>query len=87
MLPTYPAILRDGKLEWGADGPPLTLSDAPVAVHVTLLAVPPRPPGSGAAMLAALEAAAAAGAADVFGDPVEWQRDQRIDRELPGRSE
>ena len=86
MLLTYPAILRDGKLEWGADGPP-PLSDVAVPVHVTLLVAPPRPQGAGAAMVSALEAIAATGGASVFGDPVEWQREQRIDRALPGRDE
>ena len=87
MLLTYPAILRAGKLEWGADGPPPALSDAPVPVHVTLLTNSPRAPTSGATMLAALEAAAAAGAAEIFGDPIDWQREQRMDRKLAGRDE
>ena len=86
MLVTYPAILRDGKLEWGADGPP-PLSAVAVPVHVTILAAAPAARGSGEAMFAALEAAAAAGAADVFGDPLEWQRQERIDRVMPGRDE
>ena len=85
MLMTYPATLRDGKIEWGADGPP-PLSAVAVPVHVTLL-IAPRPENAGAARLVALQAIAATGGASVFGDPVEWQREQRIDRPLPGRDE
>ena len=84
MLLTYPATLRDGKLEWGADGPP-PLSAVAVPVHVTILAATPSARGSGAAVAAAMEAFAAAGGPSGFDDPVEWQREQRIDRELPGR--
>ena len=75
MLLTYPAILRAGKLEWGADGPPPALSDAPVPVHVTLLAATLDAVGSGAAVAAAMEAFATAGGPTGFGDPIEWQRE------------
>jgi len=54
---------------------------------VTILVATTGSDGMGAKRLAALEAAAAAGAAEVFGDPVEWQREQRIDRVLFGREE
>ena len=87
MFQTYQAILRAGQLEWGVDGPPAIPMDAAVPVQVTILVATTGLSGMGAARLAALEAAAAAGAADVFGDPVEWQREQRIDRVLFGREE
>ena len=83
MLPTYPAILRDGKLDWGDVGPP-PLPPGAVPVHVTLL-VPPPAPADGPAMVAAPEALAAAGGPSGFGDPDEWQREARAERPLPGR--
>lgn len=85
MLPTYPATLRAGQLKWGEDGSLQALGNEPVPVHVILVRQPARPADANAAMLAALEAAAAAGAADVFGDPIVWQRETRIDRVMPGR--
>ena len=83
MLPTYPAILRDGTLDWGDCGPPL-LPPGAVPVHVTLL-VPPASATGGPAMAAALAALAAAGGPSGFDDPAEWQREARAERLLPGR--
>ena len=83
MLPTYPAILRDGTLDWGDVGPP-PLPPGAVPVRVTFL-VPTTPAAGGPAMAAALEALAAAGGPSGFGDPAEWQREARAERPLPGR--
>ena len=83
MLPTYPATLRAGALDWGAGGPP-PLPAGAVPVHVTLL-VPPTPAAGGPAMAAALAALATAGGPSGFGDPGEWQREARAERPLPGR--
>ncbi|WP_165074574.1 hypothetical protein [Paludisphaera rhizosphaerae] len=84
MLPTYPAILRDGKLDWGDGPPPLPPGDVPV--YVTLL-VPVPTTNGGPAMAAALEALAAAGGPSGFSEPDEWQREVRAERPLPGRDE
>lgn len=84
MLPTYPAILRDGSLEWGEDGPP-PLPKGAVPVHVTLLVPPASAAPSGPAMSAALAALAASGGPAGFSDPSEWQREVRAERPLPGR--
>lgn len=83
MLPTYPAILRDGTLDWGDAGPP-PLPPGAVPVHVTLLVSSP-PSVVGPAMAAALDALAAAGGPSGFGGPAEWQRESRAERSLPGR--
>ena len=61
MLPTYPAILRDGRLEWGSEGGPPVSPNQPIPVHVTVLYPEPHPATNGEAMAAALEAIAAAG--------------------------
>ena len=87
MLPTYPAILRDGRLEWGSEGGPPVSPNQPIPVHVTVLAYEPHPATNGEAMAAALGAIAAAGGPASFEDPVEWQRDARADRLQPGRAE
>ena len=83
MFPTYSAILRAGQLEWEGGGP----SDDPVRVHVTVLAPLVPSAVSGASMASALAAFAAAGGPSGFEDPVEWQRQSRADRPLPGRTE
>lgn len=82
MLPTYPAILRDGSLDWGDDPPSLPTGAVPV--HVTILASS-APTAGGPAMAAALAALAAAGGPTAVNDPVEWQREARAERALPGR--
>ncbi len=87
MIQTFQATLRAGQLEWGANGPPQLPADVAVPVQVTILVATTGPSGMYAARLAALEAAAAAGAGDMFGDPIEWQREQRTDRVLFGRDE
>lgn len=83
MFPTYPAVLRAGKLEWEAGGPP----DDPVRVHVTILAPLAPSPDSGPLMASVLAEFAAAGGPSGFDDPAEWQRQSRADRPLPGRTE
>lgn len=88
MLPTYSAVLRGDTLEWTAGAPDLP-AGAAVAVHVTVLAepTPARKRTDGPAAAAALQALADAGGALSFGDPLEWQREERKDRPLPGRDE
>lgn len=87
MLPTYPAILRNGQLEWGQDGAPAISPNQPIPVHVTLLSPASPSCGNGPAMADALAAIAATGGFSGITDPVEWQRESRADRPLPGRTE
>lgn len=88
MMPTYPATLRNGRIEWGPNGPPPLTPDESIPIHVTLLAVPKLQTSNGAAMVAALEAIAKAGGPTSFPeDVVAWQREERKDRPLPGRDE
>ena len=82
--PTYAAILRDGTLDWG-DNPP-QLPPGAVRVQITLLDVP-APATGGPAMMAALAALAAAGGPSGFGDPIDWQRQTRVERPQPGRDD
>ena len=56
MLPTYPAVLRQNRIEWTGETPPGLPTDEPVPVHVTLLApLPAMAPNQGQRMAAALE--------------------------------
>jgi len=73
---------------------PAILSGKPVArltipfVFMSRCSLPWRPPAdSGAAMACALAALAAAGGPSGFDDPVDWQKESRVDRPLPGRAE
>ncbi|WP_337177844.1 hypothetical protein [Paludisphaera sp.] len=80
---TYTAVLRDGRLEWGEDGPP-PLPPGAVPVRVTLL-THALPGADGRAMSAALEALAADGGPSIE-EPVEWQRKSRDELALLGRA-
>jgi hypothetical protein len=88
MLSTYRAILRGNQIEWSGDAPNGDLRERPVAVHVTILdesLQPSETADKGARMAAALEQLATASALAEIDDPSKWQREQRIDRSLPGR--
>lgn len=83
MLPTYKATLRGNRLEWIGEAPE---GDAAVPVHVTLLEQPVPRQERGAQMADALRQLADAGGLSAIPDPVSWQREQRRERALPGRS-
>lgn len=90
MLQTYAATLRDDRIEWGPDGPPKLAPNEAVQVYVTVLPRPV-PTSNGQKLFEIMEAFAARGGQTSFPtDPdelVEWQREQRKDRPLPGRDE
>jgi hypothetical protein len=79
MQPTYEGILSGGKIEW--------IGPAPAGDHVRVTVVDPPRTGDGPRMAAALERLAAEGQLVGMDDPVAWQREQRMDRPLPGRDE
>ena len=87
MPTTYKAILKGDRVEWIGDAPD---TNGGVAVQITVLGHPDAADADARrrAGADALEALAARGtyAADVV-DPVEWQREIRRDRPLPGREE
>ena len=83
---TYRAILRGDHLEWLEEAPePQT--DAPLHVHVTVLeqGSPSEAHARGHAMAALLEKLAKRRTFSTIPDPVQWQREHRRDRVLPGR--
>lgn len=82
MPMTYTAVVRDGRLEWEGEAPTLPPG---ARLRVEVVEPPPAPP-RGPAMAAVMEAFAAAGGPTSFPhDLVEWQREMRKDRPLPGR--
>lgn len=83
MRESYRAILKGDQLEW-TDGVPSDLaSEQPV--EVTILDEPDPIADRRRRMAEALENLAAADAFSEISDPVEWQREIRKDRPLPGR--
>jgi hypothetical protein len=89
MLKTYHVLLQPGgTIDWGADGPPMIPSATEVAVTVpTAETAPEERAARGERLRIALEAVAASNPFRDIVDPVEWQREIRKDRPLPGREE
>lgn len=90
MTQTYPAVLRDGRIEWLGEPPAGLPAGIAVPCEITL----PLPAETAEAIAArkarrraAMEALAAGGGVRSIPDPVAWQREQREDRSLPGRPE
>lgn len=86
MVETYHAMLKAGRLDWGAEGPPDSLTQLTVPVTLTIETSPLEPASRGKAMAKALANIAASGGAQSYGDPLQWQQETRQDRPLSGRS-
>lgn len=82
-MQTYRAILKGNRLEW-ADPAPVDLNPEQ-PVEVTILDEPDQTTERRKRMAEALEKLAASDAFSEISDPVEWQREIRRDRPLPGR--
>ena len=82
MLSTYKAVLLGNRLEWSEKAPPDLPEGRPVRVSVTILEAAP---SQAQAMADALERLARLNTVSSIADPVAWEREQREDRELPGR--
>lgn len=86
-MQTYRAILKGNRLEWTDPEPTDLNPEQPVQVTIleetdhTDMTTP------GQRMAKALERVTAANALSDIEDPVEWQREIRKDRPLPGREE
>jgi hypothetical protein len=90
MSQTYEAVLRGDRLEWRGKAPEQIKDERAIGVHVTVLQdadVLPDRTTRGAKMDEALEKLAAINAFAQISDPVAWQREQREERPLPGRSD
>lgn len=87
MLNTYRAILRGQTLEWLNEKPENLSRNRPVNVHVTILEDNETPlPAQGQQMAAILEQLAQIQSSFAILDPLDWEREIRQDRELPGRT-
>ena len=86
MLQTYKARLKGDRLEW-IGSVPREAANASRLVSVTILEEPAPQPAErpGPKMARALEDLARTDPPTQIEDPVEWQRDIRQDRKLPGR--
>lgn len=87
MPSIYKAILKGDRVEWIGPAPE---TNGGVAVEITVVSQPPAVVDEAARkqqLLDVLNALAASGAGEAFGDPVEWQREIRKDRPLPGRED
>ena len=82
-MQTYRAILKGIRLEW-TDSEPTDLNHEQ-PVEVTILDEPDRIADRRRRMAEALDELTAADAFSEISDPVEWQREIRKDRPLPGR--
>ena len=88
MIMTYQALLKGDRLEWTEAAPRLQPDQQSVKVYVTIVpedeaAVEAR----GRRKTEALEKLDELGTFAELKDPVEWQRELRRDRPLPGRDE
>lgn len=88
MLPTYRAILRGDHLEWEDEVPEQTANGQRLDVFVTIVSGSLTDGESrGRRMARALENIAQKGGLATIDDAADWQRDQRDERLLPGRTE
>jgi hypothetical protein len=86
-MQTYRAILKGDRLEW-TDSEPTDLNpEQPVEVTILDGTAHTDTTTQGQRMAQALERLAEANAFAHIQDPVEWQREIRKDRPLPGREE
>ncbi len=83
MMQTYKAILEGNSIKWLAESPVQTEA---TEVLVTVLSSPKKV-SDRRAMVAALRRLSQSGQPSSFGDPLEWQKETRKDRVLPGREE
>jgi hypothetical protein len=87
MLQTYKATLQGNQLHWSGDSPK-QLESGPIEVLVTVLTeseTETERATRGKRMAEALEKLAESKTVADISDPVMWQREQRQDRDLPGR--
>ena len=86
MTRTYRALLRGNHLEWLGEMPEVQ-TEHPLHVQVTIEEAEPvaEEHARGRAMAALLEKLAARGTLSDLTDPVQWQRELRQERPLPGR--
>lgn len=88
MAMTYDGTLQNNHIEWENESPKELHDGRPIRVRVTVLEEGSSPSEQERRdrMVAALEELGRLGTFAGI-DPVEWQREQRVDRPLPGRGD
>jgi len=84
-MQTYRAILKGDRLEWTNAAPTDLNAEQPVEVTIVSSPTDSDVVARGRRMVEILEKLAAMNAFSEISDPVEWQREIRKDRPLPGR--
>ena len=84
MLESYEATLQGDHIEWGEVRPSEAEANRKVRVTILVHADEPQLP-NGKEVAAIFNRLAAMNAFSYIDDPVAWQREQRVDRPLPGR--
>lgn len=87
MQAIYKAIVRGDRIEWDDDVPEQIRTQEALPVLVTVIGQPDAADDNrGPRMAEVLERLAASGGVPSITDPLQWQREQRQDRDLPGRT-
>ena len=86
MKRAYKAILHGDRLEW-LDGAPEAEGPVPVSIIMGEEDTVSSGDNEGKSIVELFQALADLGTFADIGDPVEWQREQRKDRPLPGRDQ
>jgi hypothetical protein len=87
MQSTYRATLRGDRIEWEDDVPEEIRNQAVLPVIVTIAKQRDVADKTGGSRMAeALERLAQNGGVPSITDPMQWQREQREDRNIPGQT-
>ena len=86
MKRAYKAILHGDRVEW-LDGAPEAEGPVPVSIIMGEEDTVSSGDNEGKSIVELFQALADLGTFADIGDPVEWQREQRKDRPLPGRDQ
>ena len=87
MDSTYKATVRGDRIEWEHEVPEEVRSQPTLSVIVTIAEqTDAGDKAGGSRMAAALERLARNGGIPSISDPVQWQREQRKDRDIPDRT-
>ena len=81
-MKTYEAYVEDGAVTWIGDPPPLS---GRVRLRMRIVPEPGSEPNGAKLGRLIDDYLARTGGLTTIDDPVAWQREQRIDRPLPGR--
>lgn len=86
MLEKYRATIHGNTIEWDGEMPKNLSGDASIKVDVTIVSSTPKPKKpNGKKMAAILQRMADRGGVASIENAVDWQREIRKDRKLPGR--